>query len=193
MNPSIYINWILYSVYGLMAEADALRRQYGDEVDAVADELQRRCPVTPRPLYRGVLLDGAAPVLRPEPNLTFLSWSEDRDVARWFGSTDSYISGPFATHYPEARGYVLELPHATTRVLWHHSWRDVLPLERLALMHPLIGRDGARQVAWSLDTQREVITVPPAVATLPLPVPVETVPGTPMPELDARLSPPWIS
>jgi hypothetical protein len=195
MNVNVFINWALYSIYGMMADADALRRQYSDAIDEVADELARRHPVTPAPLYRGVLLDGAAPVLRPEPNLTFLSWSEDRDVARWFGSPESYISGPFAEHYPEARGYVLALFRPTTRVLWHHSWRRAfgMPLDRLALVHPLIGPDGARQIAWSLDTQREVIIAPPAIETLPRPEPTESFDGATVEELDRRLSPPWIT
>lgn len=192
---NVYINWILYSVYGMMAEADTLRRTRGDAIDETADELQRRHPITPRPLYRGVLLDGAAPVLRPEPNLTFLSWSEDLDVARWFGSPESYISAPFTEHYPEVRGYVLTLPRAATRVLWHHSWRHAfgMPLEQLALVHPFMRREGFRQVKWSLDTQHEVITAPLAIEALPRPELTDTFPGASMAELDHRLTPPWVS
>jgi hypothetical protein len=185
----IYINWVLYAVYGLMGDADALRREYSDEITEVADELQRRNPIAPAPLYRGILLE-SADTLRPDPNLTFLSWSEDRDVARWFGSPASYISGLFAIHYPEARGYVMTLARPTARVLFHHSWRRAfgMPLERLALVHPYIGAEGCRQIAWSLDTQREVITEP--LATLPTPEPVDLSDTT---ELDRRLSPPWVS
>jgi hypothetical protein len=192
MVPNLYINWVLYAVYGLMAEADALQRMHGAAIAAVADELQRRHPIAPAPLYRGILL--AAPdTLRPEPNLQFLSWSEDRDVARWFGSPESYISAPFAAYAPEARGYALLLERPTTRVLFHHSWRCAfgMPLERLALVHPLLGHEGARQVAWSLDTQHEVITEP--LATLPTPLPIGELAGAPIDELDGRLSPPWVS
>ena len=194
MNPSVYINWILYSVYGLMAEADELRRRYRRDIDAVADELQHRHPVKACPLYRGVLLDGAAPALRPEPNLTFLSWSTDRDVARWFGSPSSYISAPFREYAPEARGYLLTLPRAKTRVLWHHSWRRAfgVSLESLTLAHPLLGAEAYRQVKWSLDTQHEVITATLAIEALPRPEPVESFDGATVEELDRRLSPPWV-
>lgn len=187
---SVYVNWAMYAIYGKMAEADHLRRTYPDEITEVANELARRYPIKPAPLYRGILLEDAS-TLRPDPNLTFLSWSEDLDVARWFGSPESYISVPFAEHYPEARGYVLTAPAALTPVLWHHSWRRAFrrPLEQLALAHPSMGAEGHRQIKWSLDTQHEVITVPPS--SLPIPEPIETVLGASIAALDERLSPPW--
>ena len=192
MNASVYINWALYSVYGLMAEADALRREFTDEIDAVADELFRRRPVS-QPLYRGMLLD-AADAVRPKPNLMHLSWSEDLDVARWFGSPTSYISEPFVERYPWVKGFVLTAPHAPARMLWHHSWRRAFgpPLEELALAHPLMGYEGYRQVQWSLNTQREVITATLPIERLPTRVPIEEVPGGSVDELDRRLSPRWI-
>lgn len=193
MNVNIYINWVLYAVYGLMSDADALRTKYADAIDAIAAELHQRHPLTPQQLYRGLLLEGAE-TLRIVPELTFVSWSEDRDVARWFGSPSSVISKPIAEQRPNVRGFVVTLSRPTARVLWHHSWRHAfgMPLERLALMHPLLGREGYRQVAWSLDTQREVITAPLDVTGLQ-PEAVEAVCGPSVAELDRRLSPPWIN
>jgi hypothetical protein len=194
MNPSAYINWILYAIYGLMAEADAVACDHAGAITKIAATLRRRHPIPTRTLYRGVLLDGAD-TLRTEPNLSFLSWSEDPDVARWFGSPDSYISQPFRERYPQVRGFALRLARPTTPVLWHHSWRNAfgMPLERLALAHPLLGYEACRQIAWSLDTQAEVITAPMPIDELPHPEPVENLPGAALPELDRRLSPPWVA
>jgi hypothetical protein len=189
---SLYLNWVLRAVYGQMAEADLIQRRHPSAITGVARVLRRKFGAPMRPVYRGVLLAG--PALRAEPNLAWLSWSEDRDVARWFGSPASYISGPFRDHYPEARGYVLTLERAPC-VLWHHSWRNVfggVPLEQLALRHPEMGHEGCRQIAWSLDTQAEVITVAPPLAALPVPESVDSIPGAPLDELDRRLTPSWV-
>lgn len=195
MDPvSVYINWIMFAIYGRMADADALRRMHGDAIDAVAGFLARKFPIPSTPLYRGMLLDPAGTV-RPEPNLTFLSWSLDRDVARWFASPGSYISEPFVERYPEVCGFVMTLAHPA-RVLWHPSWRDAFsenPLEQLALQHPSIREQGARQIAWSLDTQAEVITATFPLDELPARVPVDDVPGATVSDLDQRLTPSWVN
>lgn len=193
MDPvSLYINWVLHAVYGKMAEADQLYRIAGDAIASVADELELRFPIAPGRIYRGVLIEDVA-TFKPHDRLTFLSWSEDRDVARWFGSTESFISEPLTAHQPNAKGYVLTWlqPDPTIRVLFHHSWRNAfgMPLERLALMHPMMGGEGHRQIKWSLDTQREVITEP--MTMFPKPEPVESIEGPSITELDKRFTPPW--
>ena len=196
---NLYINWVLHAVFGMTAEADAIARMDPGALVRIADLLRTRHPITARPLYRGLLLEHAnmlhaGPDPRTGRELPWLSWSEDRDVARWFGHPGSYISEPFREFHPKARGFVLSLSEPDTeRVLWHHSWRHAFgpPLERLALVHPFMGERGCQQIAWSLDTQCEVITVP--LDTLPEPEPVDDVPGATIAELDARLTPSWIS
>lgn len=184
-----YINWAMYAIHGQLAAADSIMRMGRDGIRRVAAVLHKRHPIPRTPIHRGMLLDPERP-LQADP--AFLSWSDDVDVARWFGSLDAFISGPFAEHYPEARGYVFTLEQPTT-VLFHYTWADAfgVSLPWMALRHPHIGAEGSRQIAWSLRTQREVITEP--LAALPPARPVETVPGTPIPELDRRLSPPWVA
>jgi hypothetical protein len=186
-----YVNWTLYAIYGRLAEADQIMRLGLAGIRRVAAMLHKRHPIPATPIYRGMLLDPERP-LQADPAFSFLSWSDDVDVARWFGSLDAYISEPFRVHCPEAQGYVLTMQRPAA-VLWHYSWADVwgAPLPWMALRHPHIGAEGSRQIAWSLRTQREVITEP--LTTLPPAQPVETVPGTPIPELDRRLSPPWVA
>ena len=184
-----YINWVLNAVYGRLAEADTIMSVASASVHRIAAMLQSRWPVETKPLYRGMLLDPQRK-LDADPTFSFVSWSEDRDVARWFGHPDAFISEPFKEFYPEARGYVLTLERPVS-VLFHYSWAGVFgtPLDRMALLHPHMGAEGQRQIAWSLATQREVITA--SLPTLPAAQPIEDVPGALIHELDRRLSPPW--
>jgi hypothetical protein len=187
---NLYINWALHAVYGRLGEADTILRHARSGIRQVAAFLHKRHPIKPATLYRGMLLDPSRPL--DNASYTFVSWSEDVDVARWFGHPGTFISEPFREMFPEARGYVLTLQQPAD-VLFHHSWANAfgMPFDQMALLHPLMGREGQRQIAWSLATQREVITAP--LATLPAALPVDTVPGATVPELDARLSPPWVS
>jgi len=191
-NASInaWVNWAIYAIVGRMHDADALMRQRGLAIRTVADELQRQLPIEHKPLYRGMLLDPNAP-LATDPAYTFVSWSEDYEVARWFGSRESYVSELLAEAKPHLRGFVMMLPAPTVRVLFHYTWANAIgmPLAKFAAVHPLLGREGARQIDWSLRTQNEVILEP--FAELPVASPVEAYEGAPVAELDRRFSPPW--
>jgi hypothetical protein len=186
---NLYINFALHAIYGKLGEADTIMRFAGDAVRRVADEIAAECPIDPLPIHRGMLLDPAEP-FRADPQLTFLSWSEDRDVARWFACPRSVVSEPLAWGNPKLRGYVAQLPAPRTRVLFHHSWASALGgLACFALVHPLMGEEGKRQIAWSLRTQREVITEP--VADL-VPERVPDLDAVTLEALERRLSPPEV-
>ncbi len=181
-----YINFVLYAVLGKMGEADEMMRSMSDRILRAAKEFAVRAPVARVPIYRGMLLDPDQPVSAC-PLRTFVSWSEDIDVACWFASTDSVISKPLAASNPRLRGVVVDLP-SPRRLVFHHSWAR--GWDKLARIHPHMGDEGARQIAWSLRTQREVITMPIA---LPMPAPVETKRSRSTVELDGAFAPPWIS
>lgn len=184
-----YINFALHAILGRLAEADQIMRMGGDAVRRVADAIAEKCPVQPSPLYRGLLLDPSLP-FAADPKLTFLSWSEDRDVALWFSCPRSAISEPLARMKPELRGYVAQLPAPQSRVLFHHDWARALGnLASFALIHPLMGQEGKRQIEWSLRTQREVITDPVADLT---PERVTDLDAAALEVLERRLSPPWV-
>jgi len=186
----LYINFVLHAVYGKLGEADSLMRVARQSIQFVADQLHDKYPIESKPLHRGMLLDPERP-LRADSRYTFMSWSEDHDVARWFGSCGTYVSKPLVTSNGKLRGYVLTLDNPPTRVLFHHSWARAfgMPLERLALLHPFMGAEGCRQIGWSLRTQCEVIIEP--LTELPEARPVETMTGASLIEVDQRLTPPW--
>jgi hypothetical protein len=186
----VYLSWSLCAVLGRLGEADYLIQAFPSAIRHVASFLKERHPFEPKPLYRGVLLDPSKSRNDDGSGYPFVSWSEDRDVARWFAEPRSYISEPFRAIYPEARGYLLTMPNPlASRVLFHHSWRHAFgqPLEDFALMHPLMGEDARRQIAWSLDVQQEVIVTP--IDGLQ-PEPYQATEAE-LARLDQRFSPPW--
>jgi hypothetical protein len=186
---NFYINFVLHAVYGKLGEADVIMRLAGDSVRRVADDIAAQNPVDLAPLHRGMLLDPDVP-FASDPKLTFLSWSEDHDVALWFACPRSAVSEPLAKMKPKLRGHVATINVPRSRVLFHHSWANVLgDLACFALIHPLMGEEGRRQIAWSLRTQREVITEP--VDGL-WPKRVIDLDAATLEALERRLSPPWI-
>ena len=186
----LYLNFALHAILGRLGEADTLMRMAGDSIRSVADYLATQYPIAKTPLYRGMLLDPDTTYVS-DPKLTFLSWSEDRDVALWFACSRSAVSEPLAATNPKLRGYLVELPAPTSRVLFHHEWANDLlrGLATLALAHPLMGAEGRRQIEWSLRTQREVITEP--VNAL-CPNPTADLDAAALTALERKFSPPWI-
>jgi hypothetical protein len=186
---NLYINFVLHAIYGKLGEADTIMRFAGDSIRRIADEIAAECPIKPLPLYRGMLLEPDVPYAA-DPKLTFLSWSEDQDVALWFACPRSAVSEPLAKLKPTLRGYVSTMAAPRARVLFHHSWVSALGgLACFALIHPLMGAEGKRQIEWSLRTQREVITEP--IADLH-PRSVPDLDAATLEALERRLSPPWI-
>ena len=185
----LYVNFALHAILGRLGEADALMHLAADPIRRVAGRLAEKCPIEPVPLHRGMLLDPAQ-TFAPDPKLTFLSWSEDRDVALWFACPRSVVSEPLAQLKPTLRGYVVEIAAPRSRVLFHHAWADAFGgLAPLARAHPLMGEEGRRQIEWSLRTQREVITAPVDGLT---PNRTADLDAETLAALERRLSPPWI-
>lgn len=188
-DADFYVNFAIHAILGKLGEADAIMRLAGNAVRRVANDLARECPIATTPLYRGLLLDPATPYA-PDPKLTYLSWSEDRDVALWFACPRSAVSVEASQLRPQLRGYVAKIAAPRSRVLFHHGWAQALGgLACFALIHPLMGQEGKRQIEWSLATQREVITEPESDL---VPEPVPDLDAAALGALERRLSPPWI-
>jgi hypothetical protein len=186
---NLYVNFVMYAIYGKLDEADALMRIAQDPIRHVADRLAELHPIELSPLHRGMLLEPGR-LFTLDPKLMFLSWSEDRDVARWFACPRSVVSEPLARQNPKLRGHVIEITAPRSRVLFHHTWASLFGgLAPLALAHPLMGVEGRRQIAWSLRTQREVITEPACDLQ---PEPVADLDAGALEALERRLSPPWV-
>ena len=184
----LYPNFLLHAILGRLSEADHLMRIGGEYVRDVADRIAVQYPIAvQKPLYRGMLLDPDK-TFSTDPKLTFLSWSEDRDVALWFACPRSVVSEPLAATNAKLRGYLVESPVPKARVLFHHSW-PIPGLHATAIAHPFMGEEGRRQIEWSLRTQSEVITEP--VHGL-RPNPTADLDAEALIALERKFSPPWI-
>jgi hypothetical protein len=167
---NLYINWVIYAVTGGLAEADSLMRRNSYAIYSVARYLQSTRPIEIKTLHRGVLLDAkeaASGFLQRTSQVTFVSFSEDVDVACWFADAKSEVSGYVVEVRPDVKGYMVEYLPELTEVLAHHEWLKNFPvpghgtinLGMFILQHPHPDLD-AVQFAWNLGTQSEVIVVP---------------------------------
>jgi hypothetical protein len=185
----LYVNFAMHAILGRLGEADQIMRFGEDSIRRVAAHLGNQLPIAQTPLHRGMLLDPEKP-FAADPKLTFLSWSEDRDVALWFACPRSVVSEPLMQQNAKLRGHVVSIPEPRSRVLFHYTWAAAFSgLAPIARLHPLMGEEAERQIEWSLRSQREVITTP--VANL-LPERVADLDATALETLERRLSPPWI-
>jgi len=221
---NVYVNFVILAVTGRMGEADAVMRQRGDAVRSMAMWLRTGAPGWPGPgqalaayaekvtgatLWRGLLLEPekikrktkkgrSLRVLQPDPQLTFLSFSFDRDVACWFADRESVISGYVAQQRPKATGWLARYDKARPRqILWISAWDAIplpdgsgraIPLAAAAAQYPGLPAD---QFAWNLQTQREVILDAEGIGPLVVEKPGDSCPPTA--ELDRRLAPPMFA
>lgn len=184
-DANIYITFVIHVIAGKLGAADALMRTYKTNILRVAAKLAQQAPITPMQLYRGLLLDPKIG-LRKVP-YTFVSWSEDLDVARWFASPQTEIGSYVGQLKPHYRGYLITRePAQPSQLVFHHSWGALFPFEAAALIHPDFDIELARQVHWNLNTQREVVTLP--LDEDPMPLAVDVLNTS---QLDDRFVPPW--
>jgi hypothetical protein len=141
-----------------MEAADEMLRRYGHEILPVALRATRgvRLPAT---LYRGILLEPnevKSDKVERDPRLTFVSFSEDREVACWFADTRSIMSGYVKETRPHVDGYLIEYAPSQNQVLFSATGQPELCklLCTAAEMHPHID---ASQLRWNVMTQKEVI------------------------------------
>jgi hypothetical protein len=153
-----YINFVLYAVTGRLCEADSLIRMYRADIGLIAHALRNLAPTRQQQLYRGVLIEpdqikGSQLPLLHDP-FTFTSFSEDPMVAAYFADTQTAISDLVIAQRPLVTGWIMTYQPTAEQILFHWSWKEVLPLAACAVMHPLIDHV---QFLYSLDTQTEVI------------------------------------
>lgn len=184
-----YVNFVMHAILGRLAEADQIARVCGEPLRRISTRLAKLYPIPTVSLYRGILLDPDQP-FDLDAAITFLSWSEDPDVARWFACPRSVVSEPLASQNAKLQGFLIRVASPPAHVLFHHAWAKAFgDLASLALAHPRMGEEGRRQIAWSLDTQREIITEP---ADDLRPERALELDACALEALERRLAPPWV-
>lgn len=191
----LWSNFVLFAVVGMTSAADQIMEKHRALVLEMATWMQRQRPVAKRELYRGVLVEPEVLIggqLAADPRVQFLSWTEELQVACWFADRDSIISECVREKKPRVRGYIATDTPRSADVLWHHEWMDIpvsagpgnLNLAIFAAHHPHVD-DG--QFLWNVETQREVITLPPAAGMIKV-VPRDELDCDETDELDARFT-----
>lgn len=168
---NLWINWAVYAIYGKMANADAIMKQHRAKIHAAARDLMAYAPIEPVEVYRGIVLNEKHTRNGVLPSagypVTFISFSENPQVACFFGRTDTEMSAFLLKQDPHVKGYIATHLPRRGEVLFHHHWVDVVPLIRAASMHPHI--EDIHQFAWYVKTQEEVILKPlPQVSIKPV-------------------------
>jgi hypothetical protein len=107
---------------------------------------------TPSLLYRGVILTEKVDTLKPHPNFTALSFSEDKKIAESFA--DSSANGFGTVFYLGDKGYVVEYTPKKEEVLFHYKMFEFFPYKERFESWDISGFD-------DLVAQREVIIIQP--------------------------------
>lgn len=153
-----YINWVLYSVFGQMAQADALLNKYKEEIHSVAEMFKERFDTPREQLYRGVMLEDEhiknGMISHAAYETEYISFSADRRVALWFADKHSIMNSMLSAQRPSANGYIIQLTPERSDILFHYAWPIKAMLNKAAMLHPHINHS---QFVWNLDTQKEVI------------------------------------
>jgi hypothetical protein len=124
-----YFNWSLSALVGAQpAKADSYLKANLAEIRRAARHLLSLINYKPNTLYRGIILqDELKNGLPSHPNFTYLSFSEDLEIARSFA--DPGPNGFGSVYYLGSHGYVISYLPQVEEVLFHHKLLKLLPYQ----------------------------------------------------------------
>jgi hypothetical protein len=148
-----YFTWSFNALFPFGNGADTFLLTYRQTIHKVAGELLKKLNYQPTPIYRGVLLKQPVTQIAPHPNLVFLPFSEDRQIAESFATVNGFASeikdlGTLLGKY----GYIITYTPTLNEILYHYHLLDVLPYEEAFYS---LGVDGHHEVA-ILKRQKEI-------------------------------------
>lgn len=148
----IYFNWSCNQLAGDPVATDAYLRKNLEVVKRVAAKLLYG--YKPKPLYRGVIMrESGLTELKPSPDFTYLSFSEDKNVAEIFADPEHHMAVELrkqGKHY----GYITEYTPKIEEILFHHVFLEMFPYVECLLIK--INVDGSK-----LHEQKEVTILQP--------------------------------
>lgn len=151
----IYWNFIFNALSG--RNPDAYYRQNSQAIDFVASMLRKKFPKTIKPLYRGILLfpnevrDGK---VKHQSDITYVSFSEDKNISIAFADTQNSISSYVTQRYPDKTGYLItKNTYDQNLMLFHHEW--LIDTNAIVAFRRVFGNDA--EIA---EIQKEVILKP---------------------------------
>lgn len=151
----IYWNFIFNALSG--RNPDDYYRQNSQAIDLIAVSLRRKFPKTIKPLYRGILLfpnevhDGK---VKHQSEITYVSFSEDKNIAVAFADTQNPISAYVAQQYPTKKGFLItKSTYNQSLMLFHYEW--LFDTNAIAAFRRAFGADSK-----FAEIQKEVILKP---------------------------------
>lgn len=151
----IYWNFIFNVLSG--RNPDAYYRQNSQRIDYFAEVLRRKFPKQIKPLYRGILLlpnevhDGK---VKHQNEITYVSFSEDKNIAAAFADIQNPISAYAIQRYPNKKGYLItKNTYSQNLMLFHYEW--LFDTKLIYVFRRLFGDDSK-----FVEIQKEVILKP---------------------------------
>lgn len=134
---NLYINYV---VFGLRCNknADHLFSQYSQEIVKVAAFLRANTNMRGvGKVHRGILLQDEYAkdlIIKPVLHCSFLSFSEDIEIAKSFADINSEISAYVRMERPDSKGYLIEYEPSAMEILFHWTWAEVLQLDKTGMV-----------------------------------------------------------
>lgn len=157
-NPmEIYFNWTCNALLGLNpVGADNYLKKNIVVIKKAAQFLLNKIGYTPKEIYRGIILqyklkNGELP---PHENFTYLSFSEDKKIARSFA--DPSPEGFGSVYDLGENGYIISYTPRIDEIIFHYKFAEILPFAKA------IEQGGITGSADTIEEQKEVTILQPS-------------------------------
>jgi hypothetical protein len=121
-----YWNFVLNAMSG--HNPDDYYREHHKEIDFIANALLKKYgPASGGTAWRGILLypsEAADGKVRHDPQITYVSFSEDKRIAIAFGDTENPMAEFAMARYPNKKGYLITADWRPEQLLFHYKWMD---------------------------------------------------------------------
>lgn len=156
----LYFQWSSHALIGFNPTlSDRCLRENFEIIKSVSDYLLNSIDYKPIEIYRGIIMkEPSLTNLMPHKNMTYLSFSEDLNIAKSFADVNGFCSQFGINHLLGKHGYIVSYTPQLSEVLFHHSFIDIFPYIK---SWNSMGIDGTEK---TLEIQKEVMIIQPKEA-----------------------------
>lgn len=149
----LYFTWSSNALIGFNPSmSDRQLRDNYPAIKLVADYLLKEINYQPKGIYRGIIMhDQALTELIPHKNMTYLSFSEDLNIARHFADVNGFGAQYGINNRLGKHGYIIPFMPQLKDVLFHHHFIQIFPYIKV---WNEMGIDGTDK---TLEIQKEVM------------------------------------
>lgn len=167
----MYWQFIALALSGHQREADIFYRRSDQYINFMAKLIRNRFgPSHGTTIYRGILLDPADVhngVVKGWDEITYVSFTEDKNIALAFADTENDMGGVVMHRYPHYKGYLITKDYDVNLLLFHHTWLEAANM--LPVWRQQFGDDAditlkQKEVTLKPERQYEVEPVEPGIS-----------------------------